>query len=176
MTALIVCGDRGALRETLLPLLEPGGVWLCGGGALRQYGGGQPEFLLYESRGVPALALDQGILLFGSDFCGKGRELPSGVIAVFETGNHAAAQALQGTGTLAIACGASPQDTLSASSLEDHRAFVSLQRTVKNLRGEILEPRESAVRYRRRPELYPLLAASAVRLLTAPARETAFAL
>ena len=169
MIPIIICGKHGdhELKEVFFRALKQFGVWYYDGITLERKGEGSPKFIVYESEQIPLISLEKGILFFKKDFCGaKVEKLPSGMIAVFESYNAGAVQALQGTGTVAITCGSSAQDTLSAASLGEGKASVSLQRTVKSLGGDILEPSDISVSYKKKLTLYQLLAASAILLLS----------
>lgn len=84
-------------------------------------------------------------------------------LAIFSSENHHAIEALNGSGNIAISCGMSAKDTLSTASITDEKRMVSLQRTIRSIDGEIIEPRDFYIKSNY--ELYSSLAASAVLLL-----------
>lgn len=84
-------------------------------------------------------------------------------LAIFSSENHHAIEALNGSGNIAISCGMSAKDTLSTASITDEKRMVSLQRTIRSIDGEIIEPRDFYIKSKYK--LYASLAASAVLLL-----------
>lgn len=84
-------------------------------------------------------------------------------IAIFFSSDNHAVETLNGSGNIAISCGTSPKDTISAASIDDGKHLVSLQRTIRSIRNKIVEPRDFYVRSD--CALYPSLAACAVLLL-----------
>lgn len=104
---------------------------------------------------------NNSIVIFCSNFknkiCGKN------YLAVFSSENHHAIEALNGSGNIAISCGMSAKDTLSAASITDEKRMVSLQRTIRSIDGEIIEPRDFYIKSSH--GFYASLAASAVLLL-----------
>ncbi len=93
-------------------------------------------------------------------------------IAVFSSSNNHAIKALNGSGNIAVSCGTSPKDTISAASIDDDKRLVSLQRTIRSIRNEIIEPRDFYIKSS--SALYPALAACAVLLLLGITPEESF--
>ncbi len=173
MTAVVLCGKRNdpVVCDPLLKALSHyGGALYFNGRTLKSVqdpGTDTPRFVVYDCEEIPDLNLEKGILLFKNSFCGSSaRSIPAGVLTVFESYNGRAAGALKGTGVVAITCGTSAKDTLSVASLDEMSATVSLQRTVKDLSGTVLEPRDVAVELDSLLSPYQLLAVCSVLLLS----------
>ena len=64
-----------------------------------------------------------------------------------------------------LTCGMSPKDTLTLSSISDSSAVVSVQREIKDLNHQTIEPCEIKINYENRFSDYELLSACAVLLL-----------
>lgn len=124
------------------------------------------DFLLYESAVLPPACTAQGILILGSRLCNKPFLIPEQFIPVFDSANDRAVRLLTRSHRNGISCGCAPQNTLSLASLSDTQAVISLQRSLVTLSGRILEPRDLTVQLRRPHELFELMAACAVLLLT----------
>lgn len=64
-----------------------------------------------------------------------------------------------------ITCGTSPKDTISLASIDNGTAVVSLQRKIKNIRGEIIEPMDIKIKLDIKNDVYQALAACTALLL-----------
>ena len=169
MTTVVLCGERedtGIRRVLVRALSRYGGVQWHDGRRL-QASRPAPEFFLYETTHLPKAEQVEGILIFKNLFYLHEKEkAPVGFVPVLDAQNLAAASALRGTQAIGITCGASPRDTLSMASLRDDSAVVSLQRELRDLSGKIWEPHDRAIRLEAGAEMYPILAACAVLLLS----------
>ncbi len=67
---------------------------------------------------------------------------------------------------IGISCGTGPLDTLSVASCNEGRMLISVQREIKTLSGNIIEPCEIIVKTERLPHIYPTLAACAALLIS----------
>ncbi len=173
MTTVVLCGkknDEAVSRPLLKALSHYGGALYFNGKTLQNFqesGEGAPYFTVYDCEEIPEIKLEKGILLFKNSFCGTtARSVPAGILTVFESYNGKAAEALKGTGVVAITCGTSAKDTLSVASLDETSATVSLQRTVKDIAGAILEPRDVTVELDSLLSPYQLLAVCSVLMLS----------
>jgi hypothetical protein len=102
-------------------------------------------------------------VLCGGSFSGS---LPSGCTAVTESDNRAALEWLHGSGADVITCGSAPTDTLSLSAHSDGAVSVSLMRSIITTDGERVEPLEITASFDEGKQLYAVMAACAVRLLS----------
>jgi hypothetical protein len=173
MTTILLCGksDDNAIGKLLLDaLVNYGGMQFYDGARLIRVGKDHyPEFFLYESEKIPQTKSNSGILLFKNSFrfeTEQPQKISSEFIPVFESHNTHAAAALKGTGIVGVTCGTSPKDVLSIASLSDTGATVSLQRNVKILTGEVLEPLDITLQFKNPVSPFPLLAACSVLLLS----------
>lgn len=173
MTTILLCGknDDNAVGKLLLDVLANyGGIQFYDGERLIKAGkDNYPEFFLYESEKIPHTKLNGGVLLFKNSFRFEPEQPPkisSEFIPVFESHNSHAAAALKGTGIVGVTCGTSQKDVLSIASLSDAGATVSLQRNVKILTGEVLEPLDITLQFKKPVSPFPLLAVCSVLLLS----------
>lgn len=79
---------------------------------------------------------------------------------------------LNGSSNIAISCGMSLKDTLSTASIADEMNMVSLQRAIRTIDGELIEPRDFYIKGN--CELYSSLASSAILLLLGVTPENGF--
>lgn len=109
-------------------------------------------------------------------FCGgfRGKVRGENFPAIFSSDNSGAIATLSGKSGAAISCGMSLRDTLSTSSLDDEKRMVSLQRAIRTVDGELIEPRDFYISGK--GELYSRLASSAVLLLLGVIPEQGFEL
>lgn len=169
MIDIILCGDRGdtSVSDALVSTLALyGGVRGCGPDRLFERGV-SAEFFLYECENLPKIELQQGIILFKNSIRQQHAEkIPENFLCILETKNTHAAAMLKDTGTAAVTCGTSTKDTLSVAALDGSVAVLSLQRSIRTLAGEIVEPRDFSVKCSAERSPHQLLSVSAVLLLS----------
>ena len=120
----------------------------------------------YDECNIEDFKNSKGIFVFkGSLGFKKDVVIPKGFIAVVSANNHSAASILRRINVFAITCGTSPKDTMSISSLDYLSAVVSLQRIIKNIDGEVIEPQDFIIRLKEETAIYPLLTALTVFVL-----------
>ena len=120
----------------------------------------------YDEDAIEDFKNSKGIFVFkGSLGFNKNIVIPKGFIAVVSANNHSAASILRKIDVFAITCGTSPKDTMSISSIDYLNAVVSLQRIIRNIDGEVIEPQEFIVHLKEETAIYPLLTALTVFVL-----------
>lgn len=110
------------------------------------------------------------IAVFCSNF--KGKIYGENFLAIFSSENRNAIDMLNGSGNIAISCGMSLKDTFSTASITDEVSMVSLQRAIRTIDGEIIEPRDFYIKSSY--ELYSSLATSAILILLGAIPEEGF--
>ncbi|MCI5655098.1 MAG: hypothetical protein SOT80_04785 [Candidatus Pseudoruminococcus sp.] len=110
------------------------------------------------------------IAVFCSGF--KGKIYGENFLAIFSSENRNAIDMLNGSSNIAISCGMSLKDTLSTASIADEMNMVSLQRAIRTIDGELIEPRDFYIKGN--CELYSSLASSAILLLLGVTPENGF--
>lgn len=168
---ILLCGERKekSIGLALISALSNYGEVKYFNGEKIEFYPGKPElcFLLYEWKNVPEICVEKGILLFKNSFqFREHKKIPAEFMTVFESHNMGAIEFLKGTGATAVACGTSSRDTLSIASIDYQSATVSLQRTIKNLKGEVVEPHDISIKLRSAMSPYPLLACCSALLLS----------
>lgn len=167
MINIILLGDLNdtSVSEVLSPALARyGGVKYVSQNILYE-SSAEPEFLLLDCEMLPKLEIKGGILLFKNsvpeqkNFC-----IPNGFVNIMESKNARAAAMLQKAGASAVTCGSGPKDTLSIAGLENNAAALSLQRNLKILNGNILEPRDFNVKFAEKRSPHQILSTCAVLL------------
>lgn len=168
MIDIVLCGDRGdtSVSDALVSTLALyGGVRGCGPDRIFERGV-SAEFFLYECESLPKIELQRGIILFKNSIRQQHAEIPENFLCILETKNTHAAALLKDTGTAAVTCGTSTKDTLSVAALDGAVAVLSLQRSIRTLAGEIVEPRDFSVKCSAERSPHQLLSVSAVLLLS----------
>lgn len=170
MTDILLCGKKTdqSIVKALLPVLaEYGGVRYIRPDLLRKIGAGTPRFLVCDCEAVPTVEGSGGILFFKNSFASeKPVVIPDGFLCAFEPQNQRAAALLREAGAAAVTCGMCAKDTLSISSLDYGEAALSLQRSISTVDGEVVEPREIAVRLRTPASPRQMLAVCMVLLMS----------
>lgn len=168
MTKITVCGDKDRrLTRLLLNCCEQyGGVVLYGYDELKKEKD-DCRFLVCEVSELSSVVFEDSILVLADRYKHKDNDkLFCSPSVVFSSSNTDAINALKGSVSMAVSCGTSPKDTLSAASIfKDDKITVSLQRTIKTLENSIIEPQDFSVCCKNNI-LYSTLACSAVLLLS----------
>lgn len=168
MIDIVLCGDRGdtSVSDVLISTLALyGGVRGCGPDRIFERGVAA-EFFLYECENLPKIELQKGIILFKNSIRQQHAGIPENFLCILETKNMHAAALLKDTGSAAVTCGTSTKDTLSVAALEGSVAVLSLQRSIRTVAGEIVEPRDFSVKCSAERSPHQLLSISAVLLLS----------
>lgn len=160
MTDIIICGIDNEILDTIKRCLE------------KYY----DKLPTHENTLISSLSYfphelnNNSIVVFSNNFH---RAICVGKFtAIFFASNHHAVEALNGSGNIAISCGTSPKDTISAASMDGDKRLVSLQRTLKTFNGKVIEPCDFYVKSKCR--LYTALAACAVMLILGITPENGF--
>ncbi|MDQ5983255.1 MAG: hypothetical protein RUMPE_00255 [Eubacteriales bacterium SKADARSKE-1] len=124
-------------------------------------------FFVYSSSKIPKIQGCSGIFVFKNSFCNfDEKEMPRNFTPIFDAQNTKAAKILKSTEQIAITCGVSQKSTLSISSFDGKQAIVSLQRYVKSIDLKTIEPGDFCVKLNCLTDVYPMLVASAILLLS----------
>ena len=126
-----------------------------------------PKFAIYDLPLIPDVFKINGLLVFKNSFISN--DLPiniDGLTPIVDEQNKTAISILKRTGSSVISCGMAYHNTLSIASIDYSSAVVSLQRNIKTLTGNVLEPHDFPVYFNKRIDLYSLLASSAILLLS----------
>lgn len=128
------------------------------------------DFVVIDNKKIMNIHSKSGIALFRKEIEPKNEiEIPPSFFAIIDSDNTKAADMLRAQGTQTVTCGLSQKDTITFSSLENDRAVVSLQRGLVALDGSELLPVEIPVTFNDSHSEYPILASTAVLLLSGAA-------
>lgn len=167
MTNIILCGNLSdnSISCALIPALARyGGVRYSSPKQIYERGV-SAEFFLYDCENIPEIKLKSGIVLFKNSINMQTHvSIPANFLCVIETKNVRAAAMLQSTKAAAITCGTGSKDTLSIAGLENVGATLSLQRNLKTLNGNVLEPHDFNVKFSEKRSPHQLLSTCAVLL------------
>lgn len=151
MTDIIICGNDKEISSTIKKSLEE----------YRDNGTIYENILISSMSDFSEVLHNNSIVVISNKF--RGEICGGNFIAIFSSSNNHAVKALNGCGNIAISCGTSPKDTISAASIDNDKRLVSLQRTIRSIHNEIIEPCDFYIKSDH--PLYPALAACAVLLL-----------
>ena len=174
MNKIIVCGDCGSksLTRTIIRTCSNyGGVVVVSENGVFETNE-NPSFLVAELKNLceknPCeLDFENGIIVFGKAVSEKVCiKKTSKNVVVLDTANSNALNIVRGRGVAVIGCSMSGHDTISVSGLAGFPTkMISLQRSVRTLDGDIIEPHDFRVKLSEEIPIYPLLAGCAVLLL-----------
>lgn len=164
----MICGDTGKreLTRTILRACERyGGVFAKDGDRLWA-SCEEPLFSVICTDSLTEVDC-RSIVVFGEHPHISGSMLKmKGALYVIDSSSLQAVSLLCSCPLPAIGCSMSPYDTLSISGREDKEVLVCLQRSVQCIDGKWLEPCEIAVEAPPETQVFPILAACAVLLLS----------
>ena len=169
MIDIILCGDQGdsSVSDALVSTLALYGGVRCFRHDRIFERGVSAEFFLYECEKLPKIELKRGIILFKNSIRRQQQEkIPEDFLCILGTKNTNAAALLKDAGASAVTCGTSTTDTLSVAALDGSAAVLSLQRSIRTLAGEIVEPHDFSVKCSEERSPHQLLSVSAVLLLS----------
>ena len=170
MKKVIICGDcgsRAVTRAVIRACSESGGAFVCDGAKIYETCP-DPKFLIITACTLTDISCNDGIIVFGKALCQIRPDIKIGtMIPVVDTSNIDALTLLKGSNACVVGCSMSGHDTISVSGIKDFPSkLISLQRNVRPIDGETIEPHEFTVRLSREIPVYPLLASCSVLLLS----------
>ena len=95
----------------------------------------------------------------------NGQTLPPNAIGVSDGNNRNALNIFKNNKTAAISCGMNPKNTITLSSIENGKIFISLQRTIIDINGNKIEPGEYKMDYNNSYDPFSYLISLAVLLV-----------
>lgn len=121
-------------------------------------------FVLVSTDGIIEYSFDNTITVFDSSYKGRADNIKG--VSIVSACCDGALKSIAMSDCTAITCGTSPLDTLSIASCEEGNVLVSLQRELKTLTGDVIEPCDIRIKTDEPVRIYPTLAACAVLLLS----------
>lgn len=170
MKKIVICGDCGSkvlTRTVIRACSSCGGAFVCDGAKIYETKQ-NPKFLIVTTYTLTDIRCGSGIMVFGKALCRVRTSISMGtMIPIVDTSNAEALTILKGSGSSVVGCSMSGHDTISVSGIKNFPTkLISLQRSVKTVDGNIIEPHEFSVKLSREIPVYPLLAACSVLLLS----------
>ena len=118
----------------------------------------EPEFLIIDTDVMPITQIGmKDILIFKNEMPLLNVILPKMFCAVVESSNTNAITMLNDSKTEVVACGMSNKDTLTFSSSIEDSLVISLQRSLKNVLGNIVDPNEVPINLSTEIDHYAIL-------------------
>lgn len=164
MQTVVICGRGRAAEAVVNACAENGGAIVCGRGRILATGR-KPRFLLIGS-GELKSDVPPGSIVVLEDGESIGKDSLDGSIAVIDSSDRLSRISAARSGAVTVGCSVSGKDTITVSGQEGDEVLVSLRRSLSMPDGEKLEPCEFSVRADEKYRGYPILAASAVLLLS----------
>lgn len=91
--------------------------------------------------------------------------LPSGIIGICEDTNQSALSLFFKNKIPVISCGMGGKNTITISSLEENTLFATLQRSITDMHGSIIEPAEFKIKLNKCYSPFAVMASVAILLL-----------
>lgn len=124
------------------------------------------DFFIEELAQLPFEPDGKGIAVFKKSFMPQTQlQLPKGWVAVVGSHHDKLKEQFCKTGQVVITCGTKVTDTLSIASLDENQTAISLQRTLKAMNGEVIEPCELTMHLTQPYSPHKILPVAAVLLL-----------
>ncbi|MDD6490110.1 MAG: hypothetical protein PUG48_09930 [Clostridia bacterium] len=168
MKKIVICGDCGSeslTRAIISACKNNGGAAVVSGNGISETND-NPYFLIAKLHNPYEINCKGGIIVFGKAVENKTKINAEKTVAVLDTANTNALNIVRDSGCAVIGCSMSGHDTISVSGLAGFPTkMISLQRTIRTLDGDIIEPHDFQVKLKEEMPVYPLLAGCAVLLL-----------
>lgn len=164
MTTVVLCGENGEkICDEICKLLSVYGVLRISNNVIIQ-NCRAPKFCIIQCNNPSKLQLTEAIIVIvgrimnPNDLILKGKN----IVAIVYSSDKTALRLLKNTNISVITCGMAEEDTISLSSNKDDSAIVSINRKMKNFKGNIIEPQEHKINIKTPLTDYSLLAATAL--------------
>ncbi len=95
----------------------------------------------------------------------KDQQFPNGIIGICEDNNINALEVFKKSHIPVISCGMSAKNTITLSSLNSDTLLATLQRTVKNIKGDEIEPAEFKIKLKKSYSHFSVMACVAILLI-----------
>lgn len=165
MTTVILYGKNGnKIADEICGMLKPYGIARATRNKL-VFDSDSPSFLLFECNDIEKINIPQGILVIVGNVAENSElKIKGNFRGVFFSSDKDALQLLKNTDVSVITCGMAEEDTLSLSSIKEDSVNICINRKIKTLNGNIIEPQEHKINLKSPITDYSLLAASAILL------------
>ena len=167
MTTVIVFGITGIfVADEIKRVLSHYGLIEVRGSYIKKEQG-EPEFLIIECASRAKIDVDGGIIVMIGE-AGKSSvlEIPKTFVGIAYSKDLGSLQLLKNNNITTLTCGMSGDNTIILSSVGESTASVCLQRSIKTLDGNIIEPQEYPVHLVEKITDYALMAAFGILLLS----------
>ena len=122
-----------------------------------------PKFVVIESGNFQNVHIENGIIVIvGKIDNGAELKLNGDFKGIVFSLDKEALQILKRAEVPTITCGMAEEDTLSLSSIKEDSAIICVNRKIKTLSGEFIEPQEHKINVKIKTTDYAVLAASAI--------------
>ncbi len=120
---------------------------------------------LISVKGEADITLDKGIIIMTDEGkCFQSLKLNKDIIGICSDTNSSALSLFKRNGLPIITCGTGSKNTLTVSSIREKSLMLSLQRSIKDLKGRIIEPLEIKTECDAE-DCFSVMAVTAVRLI-----------
>lgn len=170
MKNIIICGDCGSkmlTRSIVRACAVNGGAFVSDNSRIYETSD-NPSFLIVSCDNISEIKCKSGIIVFGKMLDRFKSDIKIGnLIPIIDTANVKALNIVKNSKTVAIGCSMSEYATISISALTGFPTkMITLQRTIKTINKEIIEPHDFLVKLSEETAIYPLLASCSVLLLS----------
>ena len=138
-------------------------IRLCNGNSLYETGCGESVYI-WRTDVLHNLAAENCVIVLGEDVVCVPSFLPHSAVIIANALNKEQMEILSHRNNNVITCGNLIMDTVSYTSITDEEITVCLGRTVVSLDGKDIQPFEKPVHIHGDDRIYPVLAASALRI------------
>ncbi len=111
------------------------------------------------------IAIDKGIAVFvEKNLRFIDQKFPIGIVGVCEENNHTALETLKKSRNAVITCGINNKNTITLSSIADNTLLATLQRSIYDIKGNLLEPCEFKIKLTEKFSPFAVMSAVAILL------------
>lgn len=145
MVSLVLYGDtkdKSITSKLCRVLSNYGGVLYFSNTKATKYGDfDNITFTIYECDNLNEIKISDCIVIFKSKQTNDSPiRLSENLISITESTNKMAIKAIDGNNNPCISCGMSCNDSVTLSSISDTDATISIQRSIRDINGKLIEP------------------------------------
>ncbi len=144
MVVILLSNRKSNREKELVKILEKYGGNFISDKVLSENGG---KFTIISIYKKTEISLNKGIAVFvEKSIRFKDQKFPIGIIGVCEENNKTALETFKKNRNAVITCGINNKNTITLSSISEDTLFATLQRSVYDINGNLIEPCELKIK------------------------------
>lgn len=171
MVTLVLYGDikdKSITSKLCRVLSDYGGVLYFSDTKAVKYGKfSDNSFIVYECDNIQEITIPSSIVIFKNKQTSEHIiKITDSAICITESSNQKAITSIRGNNSPCISCGMSSNDSVTLSSISDTEAIISIQRSLTDIGGNVIEPCDITVKLKQFCDGFSLLSIFCILILS----------